>query len=157
MSLETKSDLREETVAGLQKLIRYNIDSYDGFREAAEEVEDTRLKTLFAAIAQERSEMASELQNFVEWNGTHAEDDGSVMAAVHRAWIEVRALFSGGDSYAILAEAERGEDEIKEAYEEVLKETAGSAMNDVLQAQYARVKKQHDQVRDLRDAFKAAK
>lgn len=156
MSLETKSNLREETVEGLQKLIRYNIDSFDGYREAAEEVEDTRLKTLFASIAQERSELASELQNFVEWNGTDAEDDGSVMAAVHRVWIDVRSLFSGGDSYAILAEAERGEDQIKEGYEEVLKETAGSAMNDVLQAQYARIKKQHDQIRDLRDAFKAA-
>ncbi len=157
MSLETKSDLREETINGLQKLIRYNIDSYDGFREAADEVEDARLKTLFQAIAQERSEMATELQNYVEWNGKDAEDDGSVMAAMHRIWLDVRALFSDGDSYSILAEAERGEDEIKEAYEEVLKDTAGSAMNDVIQAQYVRVKKQHDQIRDLRDAFKAAK
>ncbi|WP_166826038.1 PA2169 family four-helix-bundle protein [Thalassoroseus pseudoceratinae] len=157
MGLETKSDLRKETVEGLQKLIRYNIDSYKGFREAADEVEDQRLKSLFTAIAQERSDFATELQNFVEWNGQEAEDDGSVMAAMHRVWIDVRALFSDGDSYAILAEAERGEDEIKEAYEEVLKETAGSAMNDVLQAQYVNVKKQHDQIRDLRDAFKAAK
>ena len=98
-----------------------------------------------------------QLQNYVEWNGKDAEDDGSVMAAMHRIWLDVRALFSDGDSYSILAEAERGEDEIKEAYEEVLKDTAGSAMNDVIQAQYVRVKKQHDQIRDLRDAFKAAK
>ena len=60
---------------------------------------------------------------------------------------------NGGDPYVILIEAERGEDHIKEAYEEVLKETAGSAMNDVLTDQYAAVKAGHDKVRDLRDSF----
>jgi uncharacterized protein (TIGR02284 family) len=38
-------------------------------------------------------------------------------------------------------------------YEEVLKETAGSAVNDVLTRQYAKVKAGHDQVRDLRNAY----
>ncbi|TWT39087.1 PA2169 family four-helix-bundle protein [Blastopirellula retiformator] len=59
------------------------------------------------------------------------------------------------DCYAILAEAEAGEDHIKHAYEDALKETAGSAMNDVLQKQYAQVKQGHDRIRDMRDAFKA--
>jgi len=63
---------------------------------------------------------------------------------------------SGGDAYAVLAEAERGEDQIKHAYEDVLQETAGSAMNDVLQSQYAIVKAGHDKIRDLRDAHKDA-
>ena len=63
-------------------------------------------------------------------------------------------VVTNGDAYVVLIEAERGEDHIKEAYEDVLKATAGSAMNDVLQAQYARVKAGHDKVRDLRDAYK---
>jgi uncharacterized protein (TIGR02284 family) len=53
-----------------------------------------------------------------------------------------------------LAEAERGEDHIKRAYEDVLTETAGSPMNGVLQVQYSQVKAGHDKVRDLRDAMK---
>ncbi len=154
MSLETKTDLNEKTINKLQKLIRANIDSYDGFREAAEEVKDKELSALFHKLAVDRSAMAEELQRYVEWNGEEAEDDGSFAASVHRAWINVRGKLNGGDSYAILAEAERGEDHIKEAYEDVLEETAGSAMNDVLQSQYARVKKVHDQIRDMRDACK---
>ena len=35
-----------------------------------------------------------------------------------------------------------------------LKNTAGSAVNDVLTQQYAKVKAGHDRVRDLRDAMK---
>ncbi|WP_442509354.1 PA2169 family four-helix-bundle protein [Novipirellula sp. SH528] len=154
MSLETKQSLNEATVKKLQKLIRANIDSYDGFRESAEELSDKKLATLFREIANERSALATELQNYVEWNGEEAEDDGSASAGVHRAWINVRSKLNGGDPYVILIEAERGEDHIKNAYEDVLKDTAGSAMNDVLLAQYSVVKAGHDKVRDLRDAYK---
>lgn len=66
----------------------------------------------------------------------------------------MRGELNGGDPYVILIEAERGEDHIKEAYEDVLKETAEDAVNDVLTAQYAIVKAGHDQVRDSRDAYK---
>ena len=154
MALETKIDLNPETIDKLQDLIRINIDSFDGFKEAAEEVDDVRLKQLFGEMAEERSAQATELQNYVEWNGKDAEDDGSFSAAFHRAWIEVRSTLSGGDACAILSEAERGEDVIKDAYEDALETTAGSAMNDVLMAQYAKVKAGHDRIRDLRDACK---
>ena len=154
MSLETKLNLNESTISGLQKLIRYNIDSFDGFRDAAEDVEDAKIAALFRELAAERSELATELQTYVEYNGEEAEDDGSVMAAVHRAWIKVRSSLNGGSAYPILCEAEKGEDYIKAAYEDVLKETAGSAVNDVLTKQYAKVKAGHDRVRDLRDHCK---
>ncbi|TWU58265.1 PA2169 family four-helix-bundle protein [Rubripirellula reticaptiva] len=154
MSLETKTNLNETTVNKLQELIRANIDSYNGFHESAEEIDDSKLTALFKQLGDERSAMASELQKFVEFNGKEAEDDGSVAAKTHRIWINIRAKINGGDPYVILIEAERGEDHIKEAYEEVLKETAGSAMNDVLTAQYVKVKAGHDKVRDLRDAYK---
>ncbi|WP_430454158.1 PA2169 family four-helix-bundle protein [Rhodopirellula europaea] len=156
MSLETKIDLNETTLEKLQKLIRANIDSYNGFHESAEELKDERLATLFRSIGDERSAMAAELQQYVEFNGKEAEDDGSVAAKTHRIWINIRGKLSGGDATVILIEAERGEDHIKEAYEDVLKDTAGSAMNDVLTAQYAKVKAGHDKIRDLRDAYKAS-
>ncbi|WP_040351638.1 PA2169 family four-helix-bundle protein [Blastopirellula marina] len=155
MSLETKITLNDKTVAKLQKLIRANIDSYDGFRESADQIDDTQVAALFREMAADRSTLAAELQDYVVWNGEEAAEDGSYAAAIHRTWIDIRSMVSGGDAYAILCEAERGEDKIKEAYEDVLKETAGSAMNDVLQKQYAQVKAGHDRIRDLRDAFKA--
>ena len=82
------------------------------------------------------------------------DDDSSVAAKTHRIWINIRSEINGGDTYVILIEAERGEDHIKQAYEEVLQETAGSSMNNVLTNQYRVVKNGHDKVRDLRDAYK---
>lgn len=154
MNLETKSNLNESTIGGIQKLIRYNIDSFDGFREAAEDIEDASITSLFRELASERSELATELQKHVEYSGGDAEDEGSMMAAVHRTWISVRSMINGGDAYPILCEAEKGDDYVKAAYEDVLKETAGSAVNDVLTQQFAKVKAGHDRVRDLRDRCK---
>ncbi|MEZ6137576.1 MAG: PA2169 family four-helix-bundle protein [Pirellulaceae bacterium] len=154
MKTETKTDLNDKTIDKLQMLIRANIDSYNGFHESAEEIDDARLSALFKEVGDQRSAIASELQEFVEFNGREAEDDGSVAAKTHRIWINIRGKLNGGDPHVILIEAERGEDHIKAAYEEVLKETAGSAMNDVLTRQYASVKAGHDKIRDLRDAYK---
>ncbi|MAT70795.1 MAG: histidine kinase [Planctomycetaceae bacterium] len=153
MAVETKYDLKESTIAKLQDLIQANIDSYNGFHESAEELADERLSKLFREIGDCRSAQATELQNYVEINNEDAQDDGSVAAKLHRVWINIRGKLNGGDAHAILAEAERGEDHIKEAYEDVLTETAGSAMNDVLTAQYAKVKEGHDKIRDLRDSY----
>ncbi len=138
----------------LQDLIQINLDSSKGFREAAEEISEDDIAKLFRGLAEERANHAEELQTFVAWNGEKAADDGSLLGCMHRAWVNVRAKLNGGDPYVVLIEAERGEDSIKEAYEEALKSTAGSAMNDVLLKQYACVKAGHDGVRDLRDAYK---
>ena len=77
---------------------------------------------------------------------------GSVAAAVHRGWMDLRAAVGQG-TQAMLEEAERGEDFIKEKYEDVLKHTAGSAVTDVLNRQYRNIKSAHDSIRDLRDSF----
>ena len=116
----------------LQDLIRANIDAYDGLRESAEEIDDPSIATLFREIVNERSNLAAELQDCVAWNGEEVVDDGSFAAGVHRAWINVRSKLNSGDPHVVLIEAEFGEDHIKHAYEEALKQTAGSVMSAIL-------------------------
>lgn len=150
--METKQHLRDETIDKVQDLIQINIDSEKGFAEAADKVKDSKIATLFRQLGGERTANAKELQTIVKWNGEKPQTAGSFAAAAHRAWLDLRAALNGGDASVILSEAERGEDAIKGMYEDVLKETAGSAVNDVLTHQYAKVKAGHDKVRDLRDA-----
>lgn len=150
--METKFALNDETLETLQDLIRVNIDSYKGFDEAADTIENAPISTLFRELAQQRRANAAELRQYVKMNDEDAEDSGSITGAIHRWWLSARGALNGGDDYVVLIEAERGEDSIKERYEDVLKKTAGSAMNDVLQRQYRAVKAGHDKVRDLRDA-----
>jgi uncharacterized protein (TIGR02284 family) len=154
MAVETKTALRQETIDALQELIQTNIDSRDGFRYSAEKIEDLTIASFFEQMAEEREQQANELSRFVQYNGEQPDRSGSYAAAVHRGWLAVREAVSTCNPYAVLAEAERGEDQIKRAYEKALREEPGSAMNDVLTQQYAQVKSAHDRVRDLRDSYK---
>lgn len=154
MAIETTQNLTDETLGKINDLVRVNIDSSRGFKAAAETIENASIASLFREIAEERSAFGRELAGYVEMNDEEADDSGSISGAVHRWWLIARGAVSGGDDYAVLAEAERGEDQIKARYEEVLKEIPGSAMNRVLQDQYARVKHSHDRIRDMRDRAK---
>lgn len=151
MTVETKANLRDETITKLQELIQFNIDSQKGFMQAAETIKDPTVAALFRRIASDRAENAVELKAHVAFNDDEPRNDGSMMGAMHRWWLSARGALSGGDDHVVLSEAERGEDAIKQKYEAVLKELPGTAMNDVIIDQYARVKDQHDGIRDLRD------
>lgn len=155
MSLETKANLSEETIETLQDLIQVNIDSAKGFQESAEKIEDVNLSNLFKEMAKTRTSLANDLKSHVQYTGERPRKDGTYLASIHRAWIDLKSKVSGGDATSILVEAEKGEDHIKAAYEDALKKTAGSTVNDVLTKQYAAVKSGHDRIRDLRDAYKA--
>ena len=152
---ETKCNLKPEVVNSIQKLHQANIDSAEGFEEAANQIKNTELAADFRTWSQQRRKQASELGGLVECNGKEVDDDTSWLADVHRAYISLRTALSSDDEHAILAEAERGEDHIKAAYEKVLEDTPGTAVNDVLQRQLAEVMKAHDHVRALRDACKS--
>ncbi len=157
--IESITNLNEETVDRIKDLVCINKDSAEGFQLAAEVVSDPELKGLFSRMSSERQAFAEELRTYVLINDEDTrvgdEINGSWKGTFHRWWLELRGTVSTGDKYAVLAEVERGEDSIKAMYEEVIKETSGSSMNDVLHHQYALVKQGHDHIRDLRDAAKA--
>lgn len=155
--METITNLNEETIEHIKDLVRINQDSAEGFAEAAEVVENDDLKGLFSLMAGERQQFANELRSYVILNDEDGDISGSWKGMFHRWWLDLRGKLSGGDAYAVLAEAERGEDKIKAMYEECIKETTGNPLNDVLHRQYAEVVKGHDRVRDMRDAVKAVK
>ena len=154
MSVETKVNLKQETKDILQELLQINIDSRDGFRYAAQQTEDLTLVSLFDKAAAERQMQADDLSATLTINAEEPNRTGSFAPKLHRSWIAVREAFTSDSEYTVLAEAERGEDMIKQAYENALKHHAGTAMNDVLQRHYRSVKATHDRVRDLRDEHK---
>ena len=153
MSVETKFTLNDSTIEKVQDLIQVNIDSYDGFKEVADKTDDIAIANLFRRLASERSDQASELQALVAANCEEPEESGSYSAAAHRTLIDIRAALGGGTK-VMLIEAEKGEDQIKEKYEDALKDEPGTAVSDVLHRHYQAVKAAHDHVRDLRDSYK---
>lgn len=146
-------NLPEKSINWLQDLIQVNLDSRDGFKEAADnlDVKSGDLPGMFRRLSSERDAQARELQTIVASNAEKPTKSGSVSAAAHRAWMDLRAAFGGGEQ-AMLSEAERGEDHVKAKYEAALKDLSGCGCCSTLQRHYAAVKVSHDHVRDLRDA-----
>lgn len=151
--METKLALSEQTIEAVDQLIKINADSHFGFLAAADAIGDDATSSLFRRIAQKRMEHVEELQKTIDRTD---KPKGSFKGALHRWWLDLRARVADGDRYTVLAEAERGEDEIKARYEKLLKEIPGNPLSDVLHRQLREVKTHHDMIRDMRDRAKRA-
>src|SRR5215216_265390 len=100
----------EEVVSTLNSLIETCRDGEEGFRTAAEGVKDAELRELFQGYARQRAGFAGELQDEVRRLGGDPERSGSLVASLHRGWMDLRTALEGGDRRAIAGECERGED-----------------------------------------------
>ena len=152
--MNTTIQLQSNTVKTLQKLISLNNDSRRGYETAMEQTEDPRLTEVFTNVRDRRSEFSGELSQFLEDHGFESTDSGTVLGDAHRWWLKARTFFSNNDRYAVLAEAERSEDVIKDAYEKALTEVKDPDAVSLLTEQFVRVKQTHDMIRDKRDASK---
>ena len=142
----------------LKNLIQILHDGRDGYRQAADQVQEPQLKELFEMLAQQRAQFAQELEPHLARAGEDEphEQGGTVSGAIHRGWIDLKSALSRQDTHAILAEVERGEDVAKKAYNDALEEKDLSAdIRSVVAQQAAAILAAHNQVRDLRDATKS--
>lgn len=146
----------DDTISILNNLIETNKDGQEGFKQAAEGITDSGLKSLFYEIGQQRAQYAGELQNLVRELGGDPETTSSTVGALHRSWINIKSLVTGQDEAGILAEAERGEDSAKKQYKDALAADLPADVRSVVQAQADKVMTDHDRIRDLRDATQAA-
>jgi len=140
----------------LNGLIATTIDSVDGYRTSAQDVENSHFAEMFTSRASERSSVAEQLRAEVKRLGGNPEDDGTLLAAGHRAFVNLKAAVTNRDDQAIVNEVERGEDHIKAKYEEALKDDDLSPQSRmIVETAYGSVKSGHDQMRDLKHSLEA--
>lgn len=141
-----------DVISTLNNLIETCRDGQEGFKQSAEGVERSDLKSVFYEFAQQRAQFVGELQSLVQELGGDPENTGSVAGAVHRGWINIKSAVTGRDEAAILNEAERGEDVAKNAYKSALEQNLPANVAEVVQRQSSAVQAAHDRVRSLRDS-----
>jgi uncharacterized protein (TIGR02284 family) len=144
----------EKSVEVLNDLIEINNDRAAGFEKAAKELDsnDADLQTIFENSARESRQNVNELATAVNQFGREAEQGTSGTGALHRAWMDVRATFSGHDRKSILAECERGEDAIKDVYRDALAENdLPPEISSIIWRQQQVVNTSHDMIKNLRD------
>ena len=146
----------EKSVEVLNDLIEINNDRIDGFERATKELGegDSDLTAIFSKFASDSRHNVQELTAAVAAAGEEAETGNTATGTIHRAWLDVRATFSGHDRKSILSECERGEDAIKKAYQSALSDDNGlSAEHTQIIAQQQQVINEgHDKIKALRDS-----
>lgn len=131
-------------ISVLNGLIETTIDSVDGYRRSAQEATNSRFSSQFLERANEREQVVSKLRDAVRSMGGNPEDDGSVLAAAHRAFLSLKDKVTGSDDGAIVAEVDHGESYLAGKWEAALKDDRLSQQTrSVVQSCYDSVREGH--------------
>lgn len=138
----------------LKDLVEINNDRIAGFEKVTSDIKDENvdLKEIFLHYADQSRRFSQELSAELGRLGEDVDTDKSAAGTLHRVWIDIKSIFTGGDRQSILNEAERGEDAIKAAYKKALESEALSPeLRGLITRQAQDINEGHDTIKALRD------
>ncbi len=145
----------EKTAEVLNDLIRINNDRIEGYNKAADETEsqDVDLQAIFRQMSAESRSYVNDLSKYVVNSPSSPETDTTLKGKIYRAWMDVKATFTGKDRKAILASCEFGEDAAQKAYDTALSSDAelSTEIRQLIMDQKTSLKRSHDRIKKLRD------
>lgn len=134
----------------LNDLVQINNDRIEGYTRAIKELKDSDsdLKELFSGMISESTEYKSQLVSA----GAKPDNDTTNSGKIYRAWMDVKAIFTGHDRKTVLSNCEFGEDAAQKAYKTALEEeNIPSDIRALLSQQKLALKSSHDKIKMLRD------
>jgi uncharacterized protein (TIGR02284 family) len=149
--MSTNDDLIEV----LNDLIQINNDRTKGFETASKDAKnmDVDLHATFNKMADDSRKFVAELTGAVQRLGGDAATGTTAGGKIHRAWIDVKATFTGNSRQALLDSCEFGEDHALEAYDEAMESDAemNAETRNMIAEQRAAIQKEHDLIKKYRD------
>src|ERR1700722_15020779 len=130
----------EDTISNLNSLIETCRNGELGYAEAARLVEDTQLQTVLQGYAKERAGFVRALQAEVKKLGGPAAATGTIGAALHRGWMELKSMATLGSGAAILSACETGEDSAWTHYKHVVDSDMSGESRAMVDKQWEKVK-----------------
>ncbi|BAN00944.1 ferritin-like domain-containing protein [Ilumatobacter coccineus] len=129
-------------------------DGKKGFAEAADKLAETDradLASKFRAFSEQRADFCTELDRMAAAYGDDIDEDGSVLAAVHRGWMSLKDAIAGSDPDGVLDAAEQGEDHAVSEYKKALEADISADLRQTIERQFLHIQSAHDEVKRLRD------
>jgi uncharacterized protein (TIGR02284 family) len=145
-----------EVIEVLNDLVMINNDRIAGYQHAIKELksEDEDLKQLFDRMIIDSQQIKSDLTNEIQVLHGEVEKGSSEMGKIYRAWLDVKAIFTGESRHRILANCEEGEDAVQKAYKKALETNRFPVfLRELLNGQQIALKSAHDEIRSLRNQF----
>jgi uncharacterized protein (TIGR02284 family) len=138
----------------LNDLVQINNDRIEGYEKAIENLkpEDQDLKPLFLSMIDEsrkcKMALSTELNVFRE----DTEESSTASGKLYRAWMDVKAVFTGHNRKSILENCEFGEDAAQKAYKDAAQdEDLPANLKSLILEQKATLRQSHDKIKQLRD------
>lgn len=119
----------------LNALLEKTYDAEKGYKKAAENVSNSGLKLYFKQKSEERSNFGRELKSELIAFGQEIDRGGSLKGDTHRAWMDIKSLFSSNDEEAMLKEAIRGEKAAIAEYNDVISDEMPLSTKNILESQ----------------------
>lgn len=145
----------DNTTEVLNDLVEINNDRIIGYERALKELDDKNedLKTIFLSMIDESRKIKMDLGNEVQVQGATIESGTTASGKIYRAWMDVKAAFTGHDRKAILANCEYGEDAAQKAYKSAIEEEdLPQHIRTMLSEQQEALKASHNKIKQLRDS-----
>src|SRR6476469_7753882 len=140
---------QKEITSDLKGLINILYDGKEGYKEAIQNVKSEALKSIFMDFSNERAMYAEELKAHIVQHGDYSEnEEGGVLGALHRAWLDVKEMLTANEDSAILNAIETGEKAAVDKYDSVLKDYADHADH------YSLLSKQRNGIQKALDKIK---
>ena len=153
---------KQETIDILNDLILINNDRIAGYEKALEELkeedeaeqEDLDLMVLFEKMIDDSREIRNALGKEVQVLGGEMAEGTMTSGKIYRAWMDIKAVFSGKDRKTILSNCEAGEDAAQKAYKAALAEpdSLPHFLYEMISSQKELLRESHDEIKALRDS-----
>lgn len=144
----------KQTAGVLADLIKINNDRIEGYEKALKDLkpEDGDLRLLFLKAIDQSRTVRIALGNEIQVLGEDIPTATSGSGTIHRAWLDLKATFSGHSRHSILASCEFGEDAVQKAYESALNsEHLPEYLSSTVLEEKEELRTIHNEIKDLRD------
>lgn len=140
----------------INELVEINNDRIEGYKKAIEllpEGDHFGLRSIFEDYRDQSIQFNADLKPLVTGLGENPTDDTRTSGKMFRAWMELKSAVSPHTIQAVLESCERGEDEFKKVYEDVLADgNLDADLRLIAQSQLELERAAHDHIKELRDA-----
>ena len=111
---------RYEILDELREILKKNDDASKGYEKAADNADSHRLGTYFRDKASGRKGFNQKLRSEIKGSFPDYDGEGTIAGSMHRAWMDVKSLFSADDDESMLEESITGDRAAVEEYNDII-------------------------------------
>lgn len=133
-------EFKKEIASNLNQLLEKTYDAEKGYKEAASNAKNAKMKSFLEEQSQQRNSFGREIKQEIKAFDQEPDKGGSVKGTLHRTWMDVKTAFSGDENETVMEEVQRGEKAAIEDYDEILGESSlPASTKSMLQSQRQKI------------------